>query len=54
MRDTVRYALPLGGLGRVAHAVAVQSALGAIFDHRFARIREFFPRDRDASLRRSA
>lgn len=54
MRDTVRYALPLGVLGRVAHAVAVQSALGAIFDYRFARIREFFPRAGDASLRRSA
>ena len=43
MRDVVRYALPLGGLGRVAHAVAVHGALAAIFDYRFARIRELFP-----------
>jgi hypothetical protein len=43
MRDVVRYALPLGVLGRVAHAVAVHSALAAIFDYRFARIRELFP-----------
>jgi hypothetical protein len=40
-------------LGRVAHAVAVRSALGAIFDYRFARIRDFFPRAGDAALRRS-
>jgi hypothetical protein len=43
MRDVVHYALPLGVLGRVAHAVAVHSALAAIFDYRFARIRELFP-----------
>lgn len=40
MVDRVRYALPLGPLGRVAHAVAVQAALARIFDFRFARIRE--------------
>jgi len=43
MGDAVRYALPLGVLGRVAHTVAVHSALAAIFDYRFARIRELFP-----------
>ena len=54
MADTVRYALPLGALGRVAHAVAVRSALGAIFDYRFARIRALFPREDATRLRRSA
>jgi hypothetical protein len=54
MRDAVRYALPLGVLGRVAHAVAVRSALAAIFDYRFARIRELFPGASDAARRRSA
>jgi len=33
--DRVRYALPLGPLGRAAHALAVGSALDAIFDYRF-------------------
>jgi ligand-binding SRPBCC domain-containing protein len=43
MSDVVRYRLPLGVLGRLAHAVAVKAALAAIFDHRFARIRELRP-----------
>ena len=42
MRDLVRYALPLGPLGQIAHALAVRAALAAIFDFRFARIRERF------------
>ena len=54
MRDVVRYALPLGVLGRIAHAVAVHSALAAIFDHRFARIRELFPRSLDGEPGRAA
>jgi ligand-binding SRPBCC domain-containing protein len=37
--DRVRYALPLGPLGRAAHALAVRATLAAIFDHRFRRIR---------------
>jgi ligand-binding SRPBCC domain-containing protein len=37
--DRVRYALPLGPLGRATHALAVRAALAAIFDYRFARIR---------------
>jgi ligand-binding SRPBCC domain-containing protein len=40
--DRVRYALPLGPLGRAAHALAVGSALDAIFDHRFRSIRSLF------------
>ncbi len=46
MRDRVRYALPLGLLGRVAHAVAVRAALAAIFDHRFACVGERIERGR--------
>jgi len=38
MTDRVRYALPLGVLGRAAHAIAVRHALAAIFDYRFQRI----------------
>ena len=40
MLDRVRYALPFGPLGRVTHALAVRSALSAIFDYRYDRIRE--------------
>lgn len=42
MADVVRYALPYGPLGEAAHALAVRGALGAIFDYRFAGIRERF------------
>lgn len=40
VHDRVRYALPLGPLGRLAHALWVHSALARIFDHRFVRVRE--------------
>lgn len=42
MTDVVRYALPLSWLGRLAHALAVRTALAAIFDYRAARIGERF------------
>lgn len=42
MDDLVRYALPLGLLGRLAHALWVRGALAQIFDYRFERIREVF------------
>lgn len=42
MEDLVRYALPLGPLGALAHALAVRAALAAIFDYRFAVIRARF------------
>ncbi|UCE84717.1 MAG: SRPBCC family protein [Deltaproteobacteria bacterium] len=42
MTDIVRYALPLGPLGRATHALAVHSALARIFDHRYEVIRETF------------
>lgn len=34
MRDTVRYALPLGPAGRFAHAIFVRRQVEAIFAHR--------------------
>jgi ligand-binding SRPBCC domain-containing protein len=34
MRDTVRYALPLGPLGAVAHRLVVRADLERIFDYR--------------------
>ncbi len=45
--DRVRYALPLGPLGRLAHGLAVHSLLGRIFDYRYRVIREHF----DAPIR---
>jgi hypothetical protein len=42
MQDVVRHALPLGPLGALAYALGVRAALAAIFDFRFARVRERF------------
>lgn len=42
MGDAVRYALPYGPLGRLAHALWVRGALAEIFDYRFERICELF------------
>jgi ligand-binding SRPBCC domain-containing protein len=38
MRDTVRYALPLGPLGTLAHRALVRRDLDRIFDFRRSRI----------------
>jgi ligand-binding SRPBCC domain-containing protein len=38
MRDTVRYALPFGALGALAHAAFVRRDLGRIFDFRQATV----------------
>jgi ligand-binding SRPBCC domain-containing protein len=43
MTDTVRYALPFGILGRIAHAVAVRRNLEQIFNYRCDRIRALGP-----------
>lgn len=40
MRDTVRYALPLGSLGELARRLFVARDIEAIFDYRAERIRE--------------
>lgn len=42
MRDVVDYALPLGPLGRLAHAALVQRQLRAIFDYREQAIERVF------------
>jgi len=42
MTDIVRYELPLGPLGMIAHRLVVQHDLNAIFDYRFKRIAERF------------
>jgi ligand-binding SRPBCC domain-containing protein len=43
MEDTVRYALPFGVLGRLAHSLGVRRDIETIFDFRFKRIAELFP-----------
>lgn len=42
MRDTVRYALPYGPLGEIAHAAFVRRELASIFDHRHAEVARRF------------
>jgi ligand-binding SRPBCC domain-containing protein len=42
VRDTVRYALPLGPLGSLAHGLFVRRSLRRIFDYRARRMREIF------------
>ena len=38
MRDTVRYALPFGPLGEIAHALFVRRDLQRIFDYRVSAV----------------
>jgi ligand-binding SRPBCC domain-containing protein len=45
MFDTVRYELPLGILGRMAHSLKVRCDLERIFDYRAAKITEYFDRE---------
>ena len=40
MRDMVRYALPFGLLGRLAHAWVVKAELNTIFDYRARKVSE--------------
>lgn len=42
MRDMVRYVLPFGLLGQLAHAWVVKSDLEAIFDYRALKVSEIF------------
>lgn len=42
MTDEVNYAIPLGFLGRIAHALFVGRQVNAIFDHRFKVLEIFF------------
>jgi ligand-binding SRPBCC domain-containing protein len=43
IEDVVEYRMPLGPLGRLAHAMFVQGQLSRIFDHRARVIGERFP-----------
>jgi ligand-binding SRPBCC domain-containing protein len=43
MRDTVRYALPLGVVGCIAHRLIVRRDLEAIFDYRSRAIEKWLP-----------
>lgn len=45
LTDIVRYALPLGPLGRIAHALTVRRNVVQIFEYRLERIREMFGAD---------
>lgn len=47
MRDEVRYVLPFGILGRIAHALFVKRQLEKIFDYRANVIASFFPAYRE-------
>jgi ligand-binding SRPBCC domain-containing protein len=44
MTDIVNYALPMGFLGRIAHAVWVKKKLSGIFDYRTEVINRIFPK----------
>lgn len=44
VRDSVRYELPVGFLGEVAHVLFVRRDLARIFDYRIVRIRELLDR----------
>lgn len=42
VRDILYYALPLGFLGRIAHAVQAKKKVSAVFDYRKMRLAELF------------
>jgi hypothetical protein len=42
MTDTVRYALPLGPLGRIAHWLTVRRNVEQIFDYRYQKVESLF------------
>jgi hypothetical protein len=42
MTDIVRYRLPFGCAGRIAHSLKVRRDLEEIFDYRHRRVRDFF------------
>lgn len=42
MTDIVHYKLPLGFIGRIAHALFVKKQLKSIFDYRFNKLEELF------------
>jgi ligand-binding SRPBCC domain-containing protein len=42
MTDDLSYAIPMGWLGRLAHAVFVRRELNTIFDYRYAVLKKYF------------
>jgi len=46
VEDIVRYALPLGRLGRLMHTLMVRRDVERIFDYRAQRLRELFEGER--------
>jgi len=50
MRDCVDYELPLGPLGSLAHALAIERMLKKIFDYRVAAVERMFPGDPRAAF----
>ena len=42
MKDIIHYAMPLGILGRIAHAITVKKQLNEIFDYRITAINKEF------------
>jgi ligand-binding SRPBCC domain-containing protein len=52
IRDSVRYALPLGPVGALAHAAFVRRDLERIFDFREAAVARLLDRPRDAGSSR--
>jgi ligand-binding SRPBCC domain-containing protein len=49
MTDIVKYELPLGVLGTIAHATFVKNKLNHIFDYRFKKVEEIFGKYVDAN-----
>jgi ligand-binding SRPBCC domain-containing protein len=43
MSDRVNYCLPMGLIGEAAHGLGIRRTLDAIFDYRFASVREIYP-----------
>lgn len=50
VQDIVRYALPMGPLGNIAHALLVRRDLERVFNYRARRIQELLGSDKKQSL----
>jgi len=50
MTDIVKYALPLGALGNIAHPIFVKAKLESIFDYRYKKVEEIFNTEKEAVL----
>jgi ligand-binding SRPBCC domain-containing protein len=50
MTDEVNYAIPLGWLGQLAHALFVRRQVNAIFDYRFDVLEKIFSKEKQTVL----